>query len=125
MLASYDSLEGFGAKTKDNYSDLRKNIVTDLLGNNIGEKATQNLSPAMQAEVRQLDSQAKQRLKKDLAAINNQYIKLGQYGSLQHMAEAERRQREINRSSLEARNKILKQALQTQAYGEQGRQGNR
>lgn len=123
MEMSYNLLERISPKMKDTYSDERKNIVRGLIGDeSVGNKSLRNLYPAMEGETMQLDSDAKARLKKDLAAINNKYIKLGQYGSPQHIGESERRAREISKAMLEQKGKILGDNMKNQLVLQHGKE---
>jgi hypothetical protein len=125
MKASYSLLERLSPSLKDELSEDRKNIIQGLMGHeNIGTKALQNVPVATRGQIEQLEKQARQTIKKDLGALNNQYIKLGQYGSPQHMTMAEKRARDVNKSVLEQRNKLIEDALKNQLTTEHGAEIN-
>lgn len=109
---SHSMLERLNPSLQDSYTDKRKELTRGFVGSETpSQRALQNLFPAMQGEVGLLERQAQDRMKKDLEALNNKYVRLGQYGSPQHIGEAERRTREINKGVLEARNKMLQDTL--------------
>lgn len=115
ILASHNVLERLNPTLRDAYTDKRKALTAGLVGNdNISSRALQNLSPAMQGKMSLLERDARERMQKDLGVINNQYIQLGQYGSPQHMAAAEERARQLNRSVLERRDDYLQGGLKDQ-----------
>lgn len=112
MKESHQLLERINPKIRDNYSDQRKDIVRRLMGApSIGISTTADIDPLVRDQMRLLDRQAKERLKKDIGGLNAKYTQLGQYNSPQHIGEAEVRAREINRSVLEARHKLMEDAL--------------
>jgi len=114
METSYRLLEQINPSIKDTYHGQRKQIIRDLLTNETtAGKAAQQVPESMRPRVAQLDEEARQRIQKDLGAINNRYIKLGQYGSEQHMSEAERRAEEINKAMLEQRQRMLEESLKS------------
>lgn len=118
---SHDVLGRTKANLRDNYTDKRKALTNELVGNeNLSSRALQNVPPAMQGQVDQVEREARDRMKKDLANISNQYVKLGQYGSPQHMADTERRTRDLNKAVLEQRNKILQGSLTNQLQLQHG-----
>ncbi len=115
MQASYDLLERISPSIKDTYAPQRKEIVQGFLKpETTAGRAVQNLPGRMQGYERQLEEDARQRLQKDLGGINNRYIKLGQYGSPQHIAEAERRAQEIQKAQLMHRNDTAASTLRNQ-----------
>lgn len=121
IKATYDVLGRTKANLRDNYTDKRRALTNELVGNdNLSARALQNLPPAMQGQVDQIEREARDRMKKDLASISNQYVKLGQYGSPQHIADVERRTRDLNKAVLEQRNKILQNSLTNQLQLQHG-----
>lgn len=123
--ASGNVLGRLSPSLKDNYTDKRKALTRSLVDNpNLSSTALGNLPPAMAGQVSNLEQQAKDRMKKELAALNNQYIKLGQYGSEQHMGAAEQRAREINKAVLEQRDRILQNSLKEQLQLQHGTEVN-
>ena len=126
MQSSYNLLERISPSYKDAHHAQRKNIVRGLTGNETtASKALRNVPAAMQGKVSQLEEDARQRMQKDLAEINNRYIKLGQYGSEQHMADAERRAQELNKAMINQRNSYLDESLRNQiAMQHEGEIGN-
>lgn len=126
MQASHNLLERINPSMKDSYSPQRKDIIRGFLGNETtGTRALQNVPGATQGKVTQLEEEARQRIQKDLAAINNRYTRLGQYGSPQHISEAERRAQEINKALLAERNETSQSALRNQVMQQhEGEIGN-
>lgn len=118
---SHDVLGRMKSNLQDNYTGKRRAITNDLVGNdNLSTKALQNVPPAMQGQVDQVEREARERMKKDLANISNQYVKLGQFGSPQHIADTEKRTRELNKAVLEQRNKLLQGSLTNQLQLQHG-----
>jgi hypothetical protein len=79
----------------------------------------------MRSAVGLLEFEAQQKLKEDLGAINNRFIQANQYGSPQHMREAERRTREVSRATLSERNKLLQDSMKSElSLGHQGQIAN-
>jgi hypothetical protein len=123
--ASGNVLGRLSPSLKDNYTDKRKALTRGLIDNpSLSSTVLANLSPAMQSQITPLEKQAKDTMKKELAALNNQYIKLGQYGSEQHMGAAEQRAREINKAVLEQRDRILQNSLKEQLQLQHGTEVN-
>lgn len=113
--ASGNILGRLDPKFRDNYTDQRKELTKSLLDNpNLSTIALQKLNPAMEGKISMLEQSAGERMKKDLEALGNQYIKLGQYRSPQHLKAAEERALNLNRSVLEERNKILQESLRNE-----------
>lgn len=119
-------LERINPKFREAGYEERKNLVRGFLENeNIGNRTIQNIPPVVRERINQLELQAKQKLNKDMAAINNEYIRLGQYGSPQHIAAAERRARELNKSVIEQENALYEHALKNQLqFGHTGEINN-
>lgn len=121
IRASHDILGRTKANLRDNYTDKRRALTNELVGNdNLSARALQNLPSAMQGQIGQVEREARDRMKKDLASISNQYVKLGQHGSPQHIADVERRTRDLNKAVLEQRNKILQNSLTNQLQLQHG-----
>lgn len=115
IQASGNVLGRLEPKLRDNYTDQRKALTRSLLDNpSLSATALNNLNPAMAGRVSMLEQSAAERMQKDLEALSNQYIRLGQYRSPQHLKAAEERAAELNKSVLEARNKILQESLRDQ-----------
>lgn len=115
ILASQNVLERLTPSLRGDNYDTRKRLTRELMDNpTVAGRALQNLPAAMQGQVSMLDKQAKERLERDLEGINAKYIKLNQYGSRQHMVDAERRAKEISQSALEQRSRILQESLRNQ-----------
>ena len=113
--ASGNVLGRLEPKLRDNYTDQRKALTRSLLDNpSLSATALNNLNPAMAGRVSMLEQSAAERMQKDLEALSNQYIRLGQYRSPQHLKAAEERAAELNKGVLEARNKILQESLRDQ-----------
>lgn len=115
MESSYNLAERISPSYKDVHHAQRKDIVRGLTGNETtAGKALRNVPAAMQGRIAQLETEASERLGKDMAVINNKYIKLGQYNSPQHIREGEERAQEINRAMMGQRNSYLDEALRNQ-----------
>lgn len=105
-------LEGIKPSLRDEYTDTRKTLTRNLLDTpSISAKVLESLPMAMRGKVEMLESEAKNRAKEELARLNNQYIRLGQYGSSQHLRDAEKKARDLAKATLESRNKILQNTL--------------
>ncbi len=104
----------------------RKDLMGRLTGQqDLGEQALGNVQGKMNPFVDSLESAANKRLKQDMAAINNKYISINQYGSPQHMREAEERARDVNKATLEERSKLLQNTLKEQlSLGHEGQIGD-
>lgn len=122
IQASGNILERLEPKFRDSYTDQRKALTRSLLDNpNLSAAALDKLNPAMAGKISMLEQSAQERMQKDLEALGNQYIKLGQYKSLQHLKAAEERAAEINKGVLTARDLILQESLRDQlALGHEG-----
>jgi hypothetical protein len=122
IQASGNILERLEPKFRDSYTDQRKALTRSLLDNpNLSAAALDKLNPAMAGKISMLEQSAQERIQKDLKALGNQYIKLGQYKSPQHLKAAEERAAELNKAVLEQRNKILQESLRDQlALGHEG-----
>lgn len=115
IQASGNVLGRLEPKLRDNYTDQRKALTRSLLDNpSLSATALNNLNPAMAGRVSMLEQSAAERMQKDLEALSNQYIRLGQYRSPQHLKAAEERASELNKGVLEARNKIMQESLRDQ-----------
>ncbi len=108
-------LEGIKPSLRDEYTDTRKTLTRNLLDTpSISAKVLESLPTAMRGKIEMLESEAKNRAKEELARLNNQYIRLGQYGSTQHLRDAEKKARDLAKATLESRNKILQNTLTSQ-----------
>ena len=126
ILASHSTLEAVNPKFKDAAYDQRKGLLRQLMTDRgVGQRAEEAVPERMRGAVEGLEYEAKQKLKKDLAAINNRFIQANQYGSPQHMREAERRAREVSKATLGERNKLLQQSMKSElSLGHQGQLSN-
>ena len=126
ILASHSTLEAVNPKFKDTSYDQRKGLLRQLMTDRgVGQRAEEAVPERMRGAVEGLESEARQKLKKDLAAINNRFIQVNQYGSPQHMREAERRAREVSKATLGERNKLLQQSMKSElSLGHQGQLSN-
>lgn len=115
IAASGNILERLDPSLRDSYTDQRKALTRGLLDNpSLSASAVGKLNPAMAGKVSMLEQSAQERMQKDLEALGNQYIRLGQYKSPQHLKAAEERAAELNKAVLEQRNKILQESLRDQ-----------
>lgn len=115
ITASSNILERLDPSLRDSYTDQRKALTRGLLDNpSLSASALGKLNPAMAGKVSMLEQSAAERMQKDLEALGNQYIRLGQYKSPQHLKAAEERAAELNKAVLEQRNKILQESLRDQ-----------
>lgn len=115
IQASGNVLGRLAPTLRDNYTDKRKELTRSLLDNpSLSATALQKLAPAMGGKISMLEQSAKERMEKDLEALGNQYIKLGQYKSPQHLKAAEDRAADVNKAILEQRNKVLQESLRDQ-----------
>jgi hypothetical protein len=115
IQASGNILERLDPSLRDSYTDQRKALTRGLLDNpSLSASAVGKLNPAMAGKVSMLEQSAQERMQKDLEALGNQYIRLGQYKSPQHLKAAEERAAELNKAVLEQRNKILQESLRDQ-----------
>lgn len=122
ILASHATLEGVNPRFRDSMHGKRRELMDQLMEDRgIGQRAVEAVPERMRGAVESLESEAKQKLKKDLASINSRYIRNNQYGSPQHMKEAEERAREISKATLGERNKLLQDAMKSElSLGHQG-----
>ena len=115
IQASGNILERLDPSLKDSYTEQRKALTRGLLDNpSLSASALGKLNPAMAGKVSMLEQSGAERMQKDLEALANQYIRLGQYKSPQHLKAAEERAAEINKGILVARDKILQESLKEQ-----------
>jgi hypothetical protein len=115
IQASGNILERLDPSLRDSYTDQRKALTRSLVDNpSLSATALGKLNPAMAGKVSMLEQSAQERMQKDLEALGNQYIKLGQYRSPQHLKAAKERAAELNKAVLEQRNKILQESLRDQ-----------
>lgn len=126
ILASHSTLEAINPKFKDALYDKRKALVGQLMTEKgVGQQAMEAVPERMRGAVEGLESEAEQKLKKDLAAINNQFIRNNTYGSPQHIRAAEERAREISKATLGERNRLLQEAMKSGlSLGHQGQLSN-
>lgn len=100
---------------RDSYSRSRRNIVGNLTNNQtVASRALNAIPTAIGGELAQLEADAKNKYEKDLAAINNKYVKLGQTFSPAHLRETEERAKELNRIVSQHRNRLTENALNNQ-----------
>lgn len=115
IAASGNILERLDPSLRDSYTDQRKALTRGLLDNpSLSASALAKLNPAMAGKISMLEQSAAERMQKDLEALGNQYIRLGQYKSPQHLKAAEERAAELNKAVLEQRNKTLQESLRDQ-----------
>lgn len=126
ILASQNVLARLDPKFQDVLYNQRKALMGQLVEDeDIGAKALNEAPTKMQPYIASLEDAAKKRLKQDMAAINNKYIQANQYGSAQHIKEADKRARQISKATLEERNKLLLNTLKEQlSLGHEGQIGN-
>jgi len=113
---SQELMGRLSSKFRDSFYPERKEL-TGRLSNaerSVSESALDNVPEAIRGQIDQLEYAGKKRLKSDLGRLSNKYTRLGQYGSTQHMREAEERARELNESILEQRNKLIEGNLKNQ-----------
>lgn len=113
---SQELMGRLSSKFRDSFYPERKEL-TGRLSNaerSVSESALDNVPEAIRSQIDQLEYAGKKRLKSDLGRLSNKYTRLGQYGSPQHMREAEQRARELNESILEQRNKLTEGNLKNQ-----------
>ncbi len=115
IQASGEVLERLSPNLQNNYTDRRRELTRSLVNTpNLSATALEGIPAVIQGQVGQLETDARRRLRRDLASINNEYIRLGQYSSPQHISAAEDRAREINRATFEGRNQVLQNSLRDQ-----------
>ena len=126
IKASHSTLEGMNPKYKDTLYGKRKGLTRQLMGNeSVGGQAMAAVPERMRGAVGALESEAKQKLKKDLAAISHQYVQANQYGSPQHIKAAEDRAREVSKATFGERNKLLQGSMKSElSLGHQGQIDN-
>ena len=129
ITQSGDTLERLRSNLRDNNTDQRRGITRELIDNpNMSARAVQNLPGAMQGRLGQLEKQANQQMQRSLEAVNNKYIKLGQYGSPMHMREVEEASKRLNQAMTEQRSLETQNALKGQlqiGHGEEINKLNR
>ena len=125
-LASHSTLEAMNPKFKDTLYDQRKGLTRQLMENeSVGGGAMAAVPERMRGAVEGLESEAKRKLKKDLAAISHQFVRANQYGSPQHIKAAEDRAREVSRATFGERNKLLQDSMKSElSLGHQGQIAN-
>jgi hypothetical protein len=115
LETSQNLMGRLGSKFRDSFYPERKDLTTKLTGeDSVSSAALNNLPESIQGQIDQLEYAGKKRAKSDLRGLENKYVRLGQYGSPQHMKEAENRAKDINQSILEERNKITEGGLKNQ-----------
>lgn len=126
ILASHSTLESVSPKFRGSQYEQQKALIRQMMGNpSIGDAAMEAIPERMRGQVSNLESAAQKRLKKDLAAINNQFIQAHQYGSPLHIKSAEDRAREVGKSTMEQRSKLLEDAAKSElSLGHQQQQAN-
>lgn len=113
---SQELMGRLSSKFRDSFYPERKEL-TGRLSNaerSVSESALDNVPESIRGQIDQLEYAGKKRLKSDLVRLSNKYTRLGQYGSPQHIREAEERARELNESILEQRNKLTEGNLKNQ-----------
>lgn len=126
IQASHSTLESVSPKFRGSQYDQQKALIRQMMGNqSIGDTAMDAVPERMRGQVSNLESAAEKRLKRDLAAINNQFIQANQYGSPLHIKSAEDRAREVGKSTMEQRSKLLENAARSElSLGHQQQQAN-
>jgi hypothetical protein len=115
ILASHSTLESMSPKFKGSQYDRQKDLIRQMMANqSVGDTAMSAVPERMQGQVSNLESAAEKRFKRDLAAINNQFIQANQYGSPLHIKTAEDRAREVSKSTMEQRSRLLEDAAKSQ-----------
>lgn len=112
---SQDLMGRLSTKFRDSFYPERKQLTNQLTGpSSISGRAMDKVPESIKGQIDQLEYAGGKRLKSDLGRLSNQYVRLGQHGSPQHMRAAEERAREINQSILEQRNKLTEGNLKNQ-----------
>lgn len=126
ILASHSTLESMNPKFRGSQYDQQKDLIRQMMANqSVGDSAMARVPARMEGQIGNLESEAKKRLKKDLAGINNQYIQANQFGSPQHMQSAEGRAREISKAMFEQRSRMLQDTMKSElSLGHQEQQAN-
>lgn len=126
IQASHNTLEAVSPKFRGSQYEQQKALMRQMLANqSIGDTAMNAVPERMRGQVSNLESAAQKRLKRDLAAINNQFIQANQYGSPLHIKTAEDRAREVSRSTMEQRSRLLEDATRSElSLGHQQQQAN-
>jgi hypothetical protein len=115
ILASQDLLSRLDPKYREVGYDKKKELMRNVMGtDNVASSVLSGMPETMRPQYDSLEVEAKRRLKQDMKGINNRYIQNNQYGSPMHMKDAEDRAREINRATLEQRNKMLEDTTRNQ-----------
>jgi len=126
ILASGATLEGVSPKFRGTGHDQSKRLIQEMMANpSVGDRALEGVPARMQPQVENLETAAQKRLKRDLGAINQQFIQANQYGSPLHIKTAEDRAREIAKATLEQRGKLLEDTTKSElVLGHQQQQAN-
>jgi len=115
ISASQATLESMNPKYKDTLYEQRKNLTKKLMGSeNISEQAMGKVPQRMRGEIESLESEAQNKLKKDLKSISSKFTRANQYGSPQHRKAAEDRAREISKATFGERNKLLQESMKSE-----------
>lgn len=115
MSAAWDTLERMHPSLKETSAAQRKALEQEALqAAPVGERAVGRIPEAMRGRIQNLEHEGQQRLRKDIGAISQHYIQLGQYGSPQHQKAVEERTAAVNKAILERRNALLEGELGTQ-----------
>ncbi len=126
IQASHNTLEAISPKFRGSQYDQQKALMRQMMANpSIGDRAMEAVPERMRGQVSSLETAAEKRLKRDLAAINNQFIQANQYGSPLHLKTAEDRAREVSKSTMEQRSKLLEDSMKSElSLGHQQQQAN-
>ncbi|HUV84866.1 MAG TPA: hypothetical protein VMV86_04105, partial [Methanosarcinales archaeon] len=115
LLTSHSMMGRINPKFQDAGYARRKGLRKQLSASpNVSQAALSRTAESLNPLTANLEHDAEARLKKDISRLNNKYIQLGQFGSKQHMDEAQERAREINRATLEQRNRLFKDTFTNQ-----------
>lgn len=115
ILASHSTLESVSPKFRGSQYDQQKALIRQMIANqSVGDNAMAAVPARMQGQVSNLESAAEKRFKRDLATINNQFIQANQYGSPLHIKTAEDRAREVSKSTMEQRSRLLEDAAKSE-----------
>jgi hypothetical protein len=115
ILASHSTLESMNPKFRGSQYDKQKELIRQMMTNqSVGDNAMAAVPARMQGQVSNLESAAEKRFKRDLAMINNQFIQANQYGSPLHIKTAEDRAREVSKSTMEQRSRLLEDAAKSE-----------
>ncbi len=126
IQASHSTLEAINPKFKGSQYEQQKALIRQMMANpSIGDTAMAAVPERMRGQVSNLESSAQKRLKRDLGVINNQFIQANQYGSPLHIKTAEDRAREVGKSTIEQRSKMLEDNMISElSLGHQQQQAN-